>query len=123
MFKTSIILASLFVLINSYCVFETEEELMNAGKVRDFDDCNARTSNYELEQEGKYACCHISFDLDTKNVYKEVDTCIFVTQSEYDNIKRFVDEYESYYGVEHVKIHCLATSLKFSLLILLFLLI
>ena len=118
MFKTSIILASLFVLINSFCEFETEEDLMNAGKVRDFDDCNARTSNDELKNEGAYKCCYLFYSQDSKNIYKEVDTCILVTQSEYDNIKDYVKRLEDRYRIDDVKIKCFGISIKFSLLLI-----
>ena len=112
MFKTSIILASLFVLINSYCVFETEEELMNAGKVRDFDDCNARTSNDELKNTGSYKCCYLFYTQDSNNIYKEVDTCVLVTQSEYDNIKDYVKRLEDRYRINDVKIKCFGIKKK-----------
>ena len=121
MIKKILILATLFVLIKSYCEPESDE-LRTLGKIRDYEDCEARTSTDELEEEGAYKCCHLYYIHDSNNIYQEVDTCVLITQTQYDNIKNWVDDYEKYGGYEDVRIHCKGFSIQFSLLALLSLL-
>ena len=116
--KLLLIFISLFVFIKPHCVPEDESELYSIGKIRDFDDCNARTSNEELKNMGAYKCCYLFYTQDSKNIYKEVDTCILVTQSEYDNIKDYVKRLEDRNGMDGVKIKCFGINIKFSLLLI-----
>lgn len=116
--KLLLIFISLFVFIKPYCVPADESELYSIGKIRDFDDCNARTSNDELKNMGAYKCCYLFYSQDSKNIYKEVDTCVLVTQSEYDNIKDYVKRLEDRYNMDDVKIKCFGISIKFSLLLI-----
>ena len=122
MYKSIIILASLFALINSNCVPD-EEELFTLSKLRKYKDCEIRTSTEELEEEQMFKCCHLYYVQETNNVYREIDTCILITNTQYDNIKKFVEELESRYRFENTKIHCFGEYIKFSLLIFLFLFI
>ena len=116
--KLLLIFISLFVFIKPYCVPADESELYSIGKIRDFDDCNARTSNDELKNMGAYKCCYLFYSQDSKNIYKEIDTCVLVTQSEYDNIKDYVKRLEDRYNMDDVKIKCFGISIKFSLLLI-----
>ena len=116
--KLLLIFISLFVFIKPYCVPADESELYSIGKIRDFDDCNARTSNDELKNTGTYKCCYLFYSQDSKNIYKEVDTCVLVTQSEYDNIKDYVKRLEDRYNMDDVKIKCFGINIKFSLLLI-----
>ena len=115
--KLLLIFISLFLFIKPYCIPE-EGELYSIGKIRDFDDCNARTSNDELKNEGAYKCCYLFYTQDSNNIYKEVDTCALVTQYEYDNIKDYVKRLEDRYRMDGVKIKCFGISIKFSLLLI-----
>ncbi len=116
--KLLLIFISLFVLIKPYCEPVDDSELYSISKIRDFDDCNARTSNEELRNKGAYKCCYLFYTQDSKNIYKEVDTCVLVTQSEYDNIKDYVKRLEDRYRIDDVKIKCFGISIKFSLLLI-----
>ena len=116
--KLLLIFISLFVFIKPHCVPVDESELYSIGKIRDFDDCNARTSNDELKNMGAYKCCYLFYSQDSKNIYKEIDTCVLVTQSEYDNIKDYVKRLEDRYRMDGVKIKCFGISIKFSLLLI-----
>ncbi len=116
--KLLLIFISLFVFIKPYCVPKDESELYSIGKIRDFDDCNARTSNDELKNMGAYKCCYLFYSQDSKNIYKEIDTCVLVTQSEYDNIKDYVKRLEDRYNMDDVKIKCFGINIKFSLLLI-----
>ena len=116
--KLLLIFISLFVFIKPLCVPEDESELLSTSKIRDFDDCNARTSNEELKYFGAYKCCYLFYTQDSKNIYKEVDTCVLVTQSEYDNIKDYVKKLEDRYSMDDVKIKCFGINIKFSLLLI-----
>ena len=118
MYKALIIISSLFALINSQCVPE-EDDLLLLGKLRDYEDCERRTTTAELEETSTYKCCHLYYEQETNNIYKEVDTCILITHAQYDDIKNYLDELESYYGIEKTKIHCFGSYIQFSLLILL----
>ena len=120
MFKKILILATFFVLIKSDCELD-EYELRTTGKIRDYDDCDARTSIAELE-EGYYRCCHLFYIEDLNNVYSEVDRCILVTKAEYDDIKRFVENLESTNRLEKAKIHCASSYIRFSLILILLIL-
>ena len=116
--KFLLIFISLFVFIKPYCEPVDDSELYSTSKIRDFDDCNARTSNDELKNMGAYKCCYLFYTQDSKNIYKEVDTCILVTQSEYDNIKDYVKRLEDRYRIDDVKIKCFGINIKFSLLLI-----
>ena len=116
--KLLLIFISLFVFIKPSCVPADESELYSIGKIRDFDDCNARTSNDELKNMGAYKCCYLFYSQDSKNIYKEIDTCVLVTQSEYDNIKDYVKRLEDRYNMDDVKIKCFGINIKFSLLLI-----
>ena len=116
--KLLLIFISLFVFIKPYCEPVDDSELYSTSKIRDFDDCNARTSNDELKNMGAYKCCYLFYTQDSKNIYKEVDTCILVTQSEYDNIKDYVKRLEDRYRIDDVKIKCFGINIKFSLLLI-----
>ena len=116
--KLLLIFISLFVFIKPYCEPVDDSELYSTSKIRDFDDCNARTSNEELKNMGAYKCCYLFYTQDSKNLYKEVDTCILVTQSEYDNIKDYVKKLEDRYRIDDVKIKCFGINIKFSLLLI-----
>ena len=116
--KLLLIFISLFVFIKPYCEPVDDSELYSTSKIRDFDDCNARTSNEELKNMGAYKCCYLFYTQDSKNIYKEVDTCILVTQSEYDNIKDYVKKLEDRYRIDDVKIKCFGINIKFSLLLI-----
>ena len=118
MYKALIIISSLIALINSQCVPE-EDDLLLLGKLRDYEDCERRTTTAELEETSTYKCCHLYYEQETNNIYKEVDTCILITHAQYDDIKNYLDELESYYGIEKTKIHCFGSYIQFSLLILL----
>ena len=122
MYKSLIILASLFVLINSDCEPD-DDELFNLAKIREYRDCELRTSTQELEDTSMYKCCHLYYEQDTNNVYQEIDTCVLITKTQYDNIKKYLEEIESRYRIENTKIHCFGAYIQFSLLILLFLFI
>ena len=121
MFKKILILATLFVLIKSDCEPD-ETELRTTGKIRDYDDCDARTSTLELDEGGYYRCCHLFYIEDLNNVYSEVDTCLLVTKAQYDDIKRFIESYESTYRLEKAKIHCASSYIRFSLILILLIL-
>ena len=121
MFKKILILATLFVLIKSDCMPD-ETELRTTGKIRNFDDCDARTSTLELEEMESYRCCHLFYIEDLNNVYSEVDRCILVTKAEYDDIKRFVENLESTNRLEKAKIHCASSYIRFSLILILLIL-
>ena len=116
--KLLLIFISLFVFIKPYCEPVDDSELYSISKIRDFDDCNARTSNDELKNKGAYKCYYLFYTQDSNNIYKEVDTCVLVTQSEYDNIKDFVKRLEDRNGMDGVKIKCFGISIKFSLLLI-----
>ena len=116
--KLLLIFISLFVFIKPYCEPVDDSELYSTSKIRDFDDCNARTSNDELKNMGAYKCCYLFYTQDSKNIYKEVDTCVLVTQSEYDNIKDYVKKLEDRYRIDDVKIKCFGINIKFSLLLI-----
>ena len=122
MYKSLIILASLFVLINSDCEPD-DDDLFNLAKIREYRDCELRTSTQELEDKFMYKCCHLYYEQDTNNVYQEIDTCVLITKTQYDNIKKFLEEIESRYRIENTKIDCFGAYIQFSLLILLFLFI
>ena len=119
MYKTLIILSSLLVLINSNCEPDLEE-LASLGKIRDYEDCERRTSSTELEEEEMYRCCHLYYTQETNNVYQEIDTCILITHAQYDDIKTYLDHLESAYRIEDTEIDCFGSYIKFSLLFLLF---
>ena len=121
MLKKIIIFATLFVLIKSYCEPESDE-LRTLGKIRDYEDCESRTSTDELEDGGYYKCCHLYYIEDLNNVYSEVDTCLLITKSQYDNIKRFIEDYEGKYRLEKAKIHCASYNVQFSLIFILLIL-
>ena len=121
MLKKIIIFATLFVLIKSYCEPESDE-LRTLGKIRDYEDCESRTSTDELEDGGYYKCCHLYYIEDLNNVYSEVDTCLLITKSQYDNIKRFIEDYEGKYRLEKAKIHCASSNVQFSLIFILLIL-
>ena len=116
--KLLLIFISLFVFIKPYCEPVDDSELYSISKIRDFDDCNARTSNDELKNMGAYKCCYLFYSQDSKNIYKEIDTCVLVTQSEYDNIKDYVKRLEDRYNMDDVKIKCFGINIKFSLLLI-----
>lgn len=116
--KLLLIFISLFVFIKPHCEPVDDSELYSISKIRDFDDCNARTSNDELKNMGAYKCCYLFYTQDSKNIYKEVDTCVLVTQSEYDNIKDYVKKLEDRYSMDDVKIKCFGINIKFSLLLI-----
>ena len=59
--KLLVIFISLFVFIKPNCEPEDDSELYSTSKIRDFDDCNARTSNDELKNEGAYKCCYLFY--------------------------------------------------------------
>ena len=122
MYKSLIILASLFVLINSDCEPD-DDDLFNLAKIREYRDCELRTSTQELEDKFMYKCCHLYYEQDTNNVYQEIDTCILITKTQYDNIEKYLEEIESRYRIENTKIDCFGAYIQFSLLILLFLFI
>ena len=122
MYKSLIILASLFVLINSDCEPD-EDELFYLAKIREYRDCELRTSTQELEDKFMYKCCHLYYEQDTNNVYQEIDTCVLITKTQYDNIEKYLEEIESRYRIENTKIDCFGAYIQFSLLILLFLFI
>ena len=121
MIKKILILTTLFVLIKSYCE-PGDDELRTLGKIRDYEDCEARTSTDELEEEGAYKCCHLYYVEDLNNVYSEVDTCLLITKTEYDNIKRFIEDYESKFRLEKAKIHCASSNIQFGLILILLIL-
>ena len=122
MYKSLIILASLFVLINSDCEPD-DDDLFNLAKIREYRDCELRTSTQELEDKFMYKCCHLYYEQDTNNVYQEIDTCVLITKTQYDNIEKYLEEIESRYRIENTKIDCFGAYIQFSLLILLFLFI
>ena len=113
-----VIFISLFVFIKPNCEPADDIELYSLSKIRDYDDCSARTSNDELKNEGAYKCCYLFYTKDSNNIYKEVDTCILVTQSEYDNIKDYVEKLEDKLHIDDVKIKCFGINIKFSLLLI-----
>ena len=120
-----IIFAFLFALINSECE-PPFEDLPQLKKLRDYEDCASRTSQQELDEGGFYECCHIYYEIDSNNLYQEVDTCILVTKNQFDNIDDYIDDFERRGGYENIHIHCTGFITQFnlllSLLILLFLL-
>ena len=118
MYKALIIISSLFALINSQCEPE-EDDLYLLGKLRDYEDCERRTTTAELKETSMYKCCHLYYEQETNNIYKEVDTCILITHAQYDDIKKYLDDLESIYKLEKTKIHCFGSYIQFSLLILL----
>ena len=121
MISKLIILAYLFVLIKSDCE-PPRDELVQLKKLREYDDCVSRTSQAELEETGMYKCCHLYYVHDSNNLYEEVDTCVLITQTQYDNIKKWIDDFESYGGYESAHIHCSGFNNHFNLLALLILL-
>ena len=116
-----IILACLIALIKSDCEI-AEEDLVQLKKLREYDDCVSRTTTEELEETNSYACCHLYYEVDSNNLYKEVDTCVLVTKTQYDNINNFLDDLEKYEGFKHTSIHCKGFNIHFNLLILFILL-
>ena len=118
MYKALIILSSIFVLINSYCQPE-DDDLLLLGKIREYEDCERRTTTTELQETEMYRCCHLYYTQETNNVYQEVDTCILVSHADYDDIKAYLDRLESTLRIEDTKIDCFGSYIKFSLLFLL----
>ena len=117
-----IIIAYLIVLIKPDCEPD-RTELVQLKKLREYDDCVSRTSQGELDEGGYYKCCHLYYQHDSNNLYEEVDTCILITQNQYDNIKKWVDDFENYEGVESVHIHCKGFGIQYNLLLALLILL
>ena len=59
--KLLVIFISLFIFIKPNCEPEDDSELYSTSKIRDFDDCNERTSNDELKNKGAYKCCYLFY--------------------------------------------------------------
>ena len=119
-----ILFISSFILITikSACIPD-EEDLIRLSKIRNYDDCDKRTSTTELRENEAYKCCYLYYTLDTDNYKAKVHTCKLVTQKEYDNIKDTVSRYESENKVEDVKIDCNSSFIYLGLLYLLLLII
>ena len=118
LFISSIIL----VTIKSYCTPE-EEELISATKIRDYEDCERRTTSGELWEYKAYKCCYLYYKVDTDNYSAKVHTCMMITQTEYDNIKDTVDNYERNNNVKGVKIKCNSSYIHIGLFYILLLVI
>ena len=119
--KKIIFFFSLFVLLKSECVPDFDDELKTLGKLRNYDDCRVRTTEDELNSTGTIKCCHFYYEYESHNIYEEVHTCTLITQTEYDNIKRYLKDIEAEYKFLNTKIHCFGMNIKINLLIILIL--
>ena len=112
----------ILITIKSACTPD-EEDLIKLSKIRDYDDCEKRTSTTELKESGAYKCCYLYYIVDSNNYKAKVHTCKLITQKEFDNIKDTVNRYESDNKVEDVKIKCNSSFIYLGLLYLLLLII
>ena len=119
-----ILLISSFILISikPECIPELED-LSNTTKLRNYDDCEKRTTTSELKENDAYKCCYLGYTVDSDNLYAKVHTCTLITQSQYNNIKDLVKNYESSNKVKNVKIKCTASYIHIGLFYLLLLII
>ena len=119
-FNQIFIISCLYFFINATC--ETEED-DTSHKYRHYEDCKDRSFDEEELELNPYRCCHIETEYKTLNMEKDVHGCIALTQSQYDNIKRTISDFESEEGVEDVDIDCKSYFIKyglFSLILFLF---
>ena len=115
LFEILLFIAYLFVFINSTC--ETDEE--DTVKYRKYDDCKNRAFNTEETEYNAYRCCHLKVETETANVERTGHGCKAVSQSEYNNIKKYVSDLESQSDIKKVKIDCESSHLIYGLYCLL----
>ena len=120
--KIILISLCLFNVINTYCV-PSYEELPNLDRIRGAEDCERRSTSYELQQQGAYRCCYLYYYVDSKNVYSDVYTCCLITEHQYNNIKTTVEDFRRELSAETVSIDCEGFNLSFGFIWLLLLLI
>ena len=111
----------LLSVINSACIPD-EEDLPKIGKIRDYEDCEKRTTDEELSSSGAYKCCLFYYYLDTYNLKSAVYTCDLITKDQYDHIKDTIKKLEKEKDIEDVEIDCKASYFKISIILLLSLL-
>ena len=113
-----IIFFCLFSFSNLTCSSEDEEI-----KIRGKDDCNKRTFSDVESNEGAYKCCYLEEEIDTITQKGTRYSCIAISQNDYIKIKDVVKQYESYNGVDDVKIKCKSSYLQYGLFSLILILL
>ena len=104
----------LFSYINTTCATDEDDQI----RYRDSDDCENREFDSEEIGENAYKCCHMEIETKTANVEKSVHCCIPLTQSQFENIKQTVREYEAGDNVDEVEIDCKSSYLRYGLFLL-----
>ena len=106
-----------FILTFVFCDDEDSSEVqycdaeVSASKVK---DCE----NLKLGDEG-YKCCYFKGKIENENT----NTCIPITKSQYDDIKKTIKDFEKDSGNEVDKLDCNSSYLKYSLISLLLILL
>ena len=121
-FLNIIIINYLLILMKSKCTPD-EEDLPYLDKIRKYEDCGNRMDEEEEWENHAYKCCYLYYTFDSENVKSKVHTCMLITETQYNNIKDTVKNYEEQYEVEDVKIKCKCTSLKINFFYILYLLL
>ena len=119
--KIIFLINCLLILINTECTPD-DDSLLKLDKIRKFDDCDKRVTKAELLENDAYKCCYLHYKADTRNVEADIHTCCLVTQSQYDNIKDTIKNYEDSNDVDVEKLDCKGYDLQIRLLFLLLLL-
>ena len=120
MFIKIYIILCLFFIINSTCGTDEDDVSM---KFRDYDDCKNRAFDSEELEENAYRCCHIEIETKTINTEKSVHGCIAITESQFNNIKQTVHQYEAASGVDEVDLDCESSYIKYGFFCLILFLI
>ena len=106
------IISCLYFFINSTC--ETDEDDIS-HKYRYYEDCKDRSFDEEELEFNAYRCCHIEKEIKTLNTEKEIHGCIPITQSQYENIKRTINDLESEEDVRDVDLDCESYFIQYGL--------
>ena len=106
---TIILFITLVIYIQNFC-YKASDAARN--------ECKERQIGIGEDILGKY-CCFIH----TKNGNDEYKQCKPFSQSEYDNIQKTIEDYESFYRITVVSLYCQSSYLQMGLFgLLLFLL-
>ena len=106
------IISCLYFFVNSTC--ETDED-DTSHKYRHYEDCKDRAFDEEELESYSYRCCYMEIEIKTLNTEKDVHGCVALTQPQYDNIKRTINDFESVEGVHDVDIDCKSYYIKYGL--------
>ena len=106
------IISCLYFFINSSC--ETEED-DTTHKYRHYEDCKDRSFDEEELELNAYKCCYMEKEIKSLNMEKDVHGCVALTQSQYENIKRTISDFESAEDVQEVDIECKSAFIKYGL--------